>query len=214
MSIVAIFACLSIIGVLRSYSPIPRGDHWHGYLGFYADLLDGKYSVWFENFNEHRPILPRVLCWLDFRYFGGRFVFLIAANLVILCCVIAILIAYLRKLTDNKSTQFVIGAVICIMAVSWLQFFNLAGGWGGAQWFTAMLLPLVAFYCLARAQEQRRFFWLSLVAGFASAWSMGNGILVLPLLLMLALCVGLKTARIAMLAITSAATIALYFCPP
>src|SRR5262245_24035430 len=79
-SIAAVFAILSIVWVFRSYSPVPQDDDWTGYLGFYADLVDGKYSAWFAHFLGHRPILPRVLYWLDIRYFGGRFVFLIAAN--------------------------------------------------------------------------------------------------------------------------------------
>ena len=152
-----------------------------------------------------------MLFWLDIRYFGGRFIFLIAASLVMLCGIIAILIAYLRRLTNEKYTQFIIGAVICITAVSWLQFQNLASGQSGAMFFMAMLLPLVAFYWLARAQEQQHFFWLALLAGFSSAWTLANGILVLPLLAMLALCIRLRLARIATLAIASVATIALYF---
>jgi hypothetical protein len=129
--------------------------------------------------------------------------------LIILCGVIAILIAYLQRLTKEKCTQFVIGATICITAVSWMQLPNLTDGF--SFFFIAALLPLVAFYWLAQAQEKRRFFWFSLLAGFASAWTMGNGLLVLPLLATLALCIGLTPARIAMLAIASVATIMLYF---
>jgi hypothetical protein len=209
--IVIIFAIFSIIGVLRSYSPIPEGDAWGGCLQFYADLLDGNYSAWLAQYEGTRPVLPRMLIWLDIRYFSGRFVFLIAANLIMLCGIIAILVAYLRRLTDEKSTQFIIGAVICVASVSWLQFANLNGGYSGANWFMAMLLPLAAFYWLARAQEQQRFFWLALLAGFASAWTLTNGILVLPLLATLALCIGFKPARIAMLAISGVATVALFF---
>jgi hypothetical protein len=210
-SIVATFVGLAVIGILRSYSPIPIDDDWNGYLGFYADLLDGKLSAWFAEFGGHRLILARVLFWLDIRYFGGHFVFLIAANLVILCGVIAIFIAYLRRLTSERCVQFVIGATICITAVSWQQAQNLTRGFYGANFFITMLLPLVAFYWLARAREQRRFFWLALLAGFASAWNMANGILVLPLLATLALCIGLNPARIATLAIAGVATIAFYF---
>src|ERR1700687_869139 len=143
-SIVAVFASFSIIGILRVYSPIPAYDYWEDYLGFYADLLDGKYSAWFAQYVGHRPILPRVLFWLDIRYFGGRFVFLTAANLVILCGIIATLMTYLRRLTLKQSVQFVIGATICITAVSWLQVTNLVDAHSGASWVMAMLLPLVA----------------------------------------------------------------------
>jgi hypothetical protein len=210
-SIVAIFASFSVIGILRVFSPIPAYDIWEGYLGFYADLLDGKYSAWFAQFVGHRPILPRVLFWLDIRYFRGRFVSVIAANLIMLCGVIAILMTYLRRLTNEQGVQFVIGATICIAAVSWLQVTNLVDAHSGANWFMAMLLPLVAFYWLARAKEQQLFFWLALLAGFASAWTLANGILVLPLLATLALCIRFKPAKIAMLSIAGVLTIALYF---
>jgi hypothetical protein len=211
VSIVAVFASFSLIGILRAYSPIPVFDDWGDYLGFYADLLDGKYSAWFAEYSGHRPVLPRALMWLDIRYFRGRFVFLIAANLVMLCGVIAVLMTYLRTLTNERRVRFVVGATICITAVSWMQATNLTGGHSGALWFMAMLLPLLAFYWLARAKAQRHFFWLALLAGFASAWTLANGILVLPLLAALAFCIGLKPARIATLAIAGVSTIALYF---
>jgi hypothetical protein len=209
--LVAIFAGASMIGIVRSYSRIPEGDDWLGYLGFYADLLDGKYSAWFTQFNGHRPVLPRILYWLDIRYFGGRLVFLITANLVILCGIIAILIAYLRRLTVDLSTQIALGATICITGVSWLQFTNLTIGFDGAQWFTAVLLPLTAFYCLARAQEQPHFFWFALIAGVASAWTMANGVIVMPALTLLALGIRLKSAHVAILAVAGILTIGVYF---
>jgi hypothetical protein len=164
----------------------------------------------------NRPILSRLLIWLDIRYFGGRFVFLIAANFALLCGIIAMLMAYLKRLTNERSMQFVIGATICIAAVSWIQFANLISGNGLSigNFFLALLLPLIAFYWLAQAQKQQSFFWLALIAGFASAGTMGNGILVLPLLAMLALYIGLKPGHTATLVIASALTIALYFHSP
>jgi hypothetical protein len=211
VSIVAIFACLSILGILRRYSSIPNGYDYWDYLRFYSDLLDGKHLAWFAVFADHRPTLPRVLFWLDVQYFGGRFVFLTVANLVILVGVTAIFITYLRRLTNERATQFVIGATICILAISWLHSENLVNGVSGAQYFTAMLLPLVAFYWLARSQEHQYFFWLALITGFAAPWTHGNGILVLPLLAMLALCIGLKRMRVATLVIASVTSTALYF---
>ena len=211
--VVATFVGLMIIGVLRSYLPVPAGDDWVSYLGFYANLLDGKYSAWFAEEFGHRPVLPRVLVWLDIRYFGGHFVLLIAANLIMLGGIIAILITFLRRLTNEQSVQFVIGATTCIAAVSWMQSVNILSGAGLSigNWFMAVLLPLVAFYWLARTQEQRDLFWFALLAGFASAWTMANGTLVLPLLATLALCIGLRPAHIATLAIASVSTIVLYF---
>ena len=211
--VVAAFVGLTIIGILRSYSPIPLGDDWVSYLGFYTDLLDGNYSAWFAQEFGHRPILPRVLVWLDIRYFRGRFVFLIAANFIMLCGIIAILIACLRRLTSESSLQFVIAATICIASVSWMHFADLLSGNGLSigNFFMAVLLPLLAFYWLARAQKQPGFFGLALLAGFASAWTMANGILVLPLLTILALCIGLKPTHIGMLAVASVSATALFF---
>ena len=211
VSVVAGFACFSILGIFRRYSPVPFGYDYWDYLRFYSDLLDGKHLAWFAVFADHRPTLPRVLFWLDVQYFGGRFVFLTVANLVILVSVTATFITYLRRLTSERPTQFAIGATLCIMAISWLHSENLVNVTSGAQYFTAMLLPLVAFYWLARSQERQYFFWLALIAGFASPWTHGNGILVLPLLVMLALCIGLKRVWVATLVIASVATIALYF---
>jgi hypothetical protein len=209
--VVATYVGFTIIGVLRSYSPIPNEiDTWIGYFGFYADLLDGKYSAWFVQHHEHRPILPRVLIWLDIRYLGGRSIFLIAANLIMLCGIIATFIIYLRRLTNERCMQFVIGGTICITAASWLQWENLTLGYLGVQWFMAMLLPLVAFYWLARVKERVHFFWLALLAGVASAGTMANGIFVLPLLALLAVCIGLKPAHIGMLAVLSVTTIVLF----
>jgi len=123
-------------------------------------------------------------------------------------------VCYLRRLTSDDSKRFVICATICIMAVSWLQYINLTIGFDGAQWFMAVLLPLAAFYWLAQSEERLHFFWFALIEGFASAWTMANGILVLPLLTILALCIRLAPARVAMLAFASVLTIGVYFSLP
>jgi len=211
IAIVAVFVGSAIIGIWRVYSPIPMFDDWGNYLGFYADLLDGRYSAWFADYSGHRTVLPRALMWLDIRYFGGRFVFLIIANLLMLGAIVAVLIAGLRRLTPDPRLRLVVGATICVGAVSWLQANNLAGGHAGANWFMAVLLPLLACFALARAKAEPKVFWLALLAGFASAWTLANGLLVLPLLAGFALAIGLNPARIALLAIAAATAIALYF---
>src|SRR5689334_12957817 len=76
LAVTTSFVALTIVGILRSYSPLPVGDDWVSYLGFYADLLEGRYSAWVVQEFGHRPILPRSLIWLDIRYFGGRFILL------------------------------------------------------------------------------------------------------------------------------------------
>lgn len=208
---VVAFVALTVVGIVRYYSPVPIGDYWEGYLGFYADLREGNYWAWVSQFTEHRPVLPRVLYWLDIQYFGGRSVFLIFANLLMLSGVVVVLVAYLRRVADRNAPRILVAATICIIAVSWLQRPNLSSGFYGAQWFMIMLVALLAFYWLARARERPRYFLLALLAGFASAWTMANGILVLPVLVVLAVCIGLQPMRVAVLAIAAVAAIALYF---
>ena len=70
---------LSVIGGVLNYTPVPMMDMWVS-LPFFERLQTGDWRVWWEQHNENRIVLSRVLFWLDISLFKGRGIFLIIVN--------------------------------------------------------------------------------------------------------------------------------------
>src|SRR3974377_1709602 len=64
--VLVVFAILTCVGIARSYRPLPAPDDWHG-LDFFINVSEGNWQAWFAQFLEHRPVLPRVFYWVDFK---------------------------------------------------------------------------------------------------------------------------------------------------
>jgi hypothetical protein len=103
-------------------------------------------------------------------------------------------------------------AVLVVLATSWLQNENLTWAFQ-SQFFLAYWLPLLAFALLAHAQKtgRERSFWLAWLAGVASAGTMANGTLALPLLVIQALVLRLRKRYVGVLLLTTALVLGLYF---
>ena len=84
-------------------------------------------------------------------------------------------------------------------------------GWVGAAEFLAILFPLLGFYCLHRAKENSLWFVAALFAGFASAGTVANGLLVLPIMTAMSALIGLGVRRTLFLAALSTVSFVLYF---
>lgn len=207
------FIATTIIGAVRWFSPVPFWDMWDGTLGFYVERLDGRpWSPFFEQANEHRIVLSKILFWIDYRFFGGLSHFLIAANLALMVALWAALCVASRALMgEHRRLAYLCCALIAIPCFSWLQAENVNWGYQ-SQFYMAYLLPLLAFMSMARwAHDPERTRWLvaSVVLGMLSTITMANGILALPLLVvMLILSSRCTRWSLMVLLVISAATLA------
>lgn len=184
----AYFVVLAIIGSVRSYSPVPFGDMWDGYVQFYMAVSTGDWRQWYSLAGPHRIVFSRIFFWLDMHYFRGLSLLLLAVNGALMVVLWAELYcAASVLLRPRKSLLLIVGSLLLIPIFSWLQWENIT--WGNqTQFFAAYAFPLAALQCLALSIGSTRataWFLSSLLFGAISTVTMGNGILALPLLIVM-----------------------------
>ncbi len=208
---------LSIIGAFNNYSPVPFWDMWAGYLDFFVKSSDGDYWAWLGQHNEHRIVVSRVLFWIDIRMLGGSGLFLIIMNYVLAFLAFVIFFFYTKEALKNDASPIaknLIGAAILILLFSWVQRENF--NWAfQSQFFLAQLLPLLAFYLLHKSHQSsehsQSLFFLACLVGVASAGTMANGVVALPLMILLSVVLRMSSGKILFLVILAASVIAAYF---
>lgn len=216
LAFTVVMMVMAIVGAIRNYSPIPWWDMWGGTLQFYMDVQDKNYSAWWKQHNEHRIVLARLLFWVDYRYFGGRSVFLIAMNYLFAGGAAVVFWRYLRESSKDAPITVEDRAVGLFVAASlflWSQENNFTWGFQG-QFFLAQLLPLSALLLLAEstASPQRSGkYMLACTLGVLSIGTMANGLLALPLMAVLALVLRIGAARVGLIVALSASGFVLYF---
>ncbi len=205
---------LAIVGGVRHYTPVPLGDMWDGFIDFYTKS-DGA-AAWWAQHNEHRITLTKILFWLDLKCFGGTFWFLFAVNYLFVGISGGVFYLILRESRPHKARRQDEGLVALFLG-SWLFFWsqkeNLTWGFQ-SQFFLAYLLPLGAFYNLAKSMGSVRatpYFAIALVLGAASVITMANGVLVLPLMTVFGVVSRQSWRRTVVLIMSTVSLLSLYF---
>jgi len=197
------------------YTPYPEWDMWDGYLGNHEDIFGGDWSAWWAQHNEHRLFLSRLLFFADISWFGGRSVFLLIANYILLALLAGLLqhIAA-ERLGEQRATTA--GILLRLFIVAWLfllcQGENLTWAFQG-QFFFAYLFPLAGLYLL-RQQPAKGFtaaFAGACACGLLAAGAMANGVIALPLMAGFALVTRQGLLRFGILTLLSALVAVLYF---
>lgn len=184
----ALFVLSTIMGAVRWFSPVPFWDMWEHTVHFYTDILDGRWSAFLDQANEHRILISYALFWLDYRVFGGLSIFLIAVNIALMGALWLCLCIAARSLFVEQRRLFMLCCgLLAIPCFSWLQSENI--NWGfQSQFYLAYLLPLASLLCMASWIETPRaashFVWATIFA-VLSAFTMANGLLALPLLVVM-----------------------------
>ncbi|ALO47189.1 hypothetical protein [Pseudohongiella spirulinae] len=221
VSIAMLFALsmlgMAAVGTVIGFSPVPYWDMWGATLGFYMAVADGNHAVWWAQHNEHRIVLSRLLFWLDYAFFGGRSVFLLTANFVIVLTAVATFFVIARQYLHNRESDaplYVATAFLSAWLFQWMQEENLAWAFQ-SQFFLAQLLPLIALYLLSRAANlSTSGIWHFAGACGAGALAMGtmaNGIITLPLMTLYAFITRMSAKRILALAALSVVLLTAYF---
>jgi len=187
---------------------------WDGTLQFYmTEQLKGL-PAFFEQANEHRIILSKILFWLDYKFFGGLSYLLIPINVLLMFLLWGALSVAARYLfRTNRQLTCLASMLIAVPCFSWLQAENINWGYQ-SQFYLAYLLPLAALMSMAIwTHDTRRMPWFvaAIVLGILSTVSMANGLLALPLLIaMLALSGKSTWFRMLSLIIITVVTFALW----
>lgn len=210
----------TLYAVWRHYSPLPFSDQWDGTIGFYMRALQNPWQAFFEQHNEHRLTISRLVFFPDVRYFGGRNLLSLAANLVL---AVLLALTFFRVTTRysalNRASRFALAGLILVFTFSWIQNENFTWGFQ-SQWFAVYLFALLAFHALdlaAQAQtrsdasKSRGLLAASLASGTAAAFSMSSGVLVLPVLIVQAIYQRLRLRDVLLIVAVTAAVWVGYF---
>lgn len=215
--ITALFVLLAVIGGVRGYSVVPYWDMWDGYIDFFTKVSGGDISVWWSQHNEHRIVLTRIFFIIDFYLFSGTGVFLVILNYMLFGLFFTLFYLILNEALEdknNKLAQKSISLLLLIFTFSWLQSENLTWGFQ-SQFVLAQLLPLLAFYLLHKSNVSKisslKYYIFSVFVGIIAAGSMANGILVLPLMTVLAIILSLGWKKVSILLIVSVSVVTAYF---
>ena len=216
ISVVAIINVgLAIYGGIKAYSPVPFWDMWDSYLNFYIQFINGHINVLWQLHNEHRIVLSRLLFILDFVLFNGTGWFLIVINYALVLMVCFVYFRFLKEIVigTNKHIMYALLFFLVIWLFSWIQQENFTWAFQ-SQFFLAQLLPLSALYMLYRSyalHNAKWYFVTACILGFLSIGTMANGILALPLMLIMALLLGKNWKYISVIFFLSIASVLLYF---
>ena len=215
-----LFVLLCALGILNNYTPVPFWDMWGGNVMFYTRLLDGDLGAWWEQHVSHRVLLTKVLFFADNALVGGNNTLLLTAHFVLLA-LIAFWFFLVLRLDDSfslrRTADFAVLMLVIAISFSWIQWRNITWPFQ-AQMFLANLVPAAAFLLLHRAAEPERssssamrLFALSLVVGFASAFTMKNGIFALPLMVVLGLAYRLPIWKVGATVLLAIAMLAIFY---
>jgi hypothetical protein len=209
---VVTFAILMIVGIVIAWEPVPLGDYWVAALELAADVKSGHVSAWFARWAEHRPVLPNVLFWLDVNLFGGHSLLLVLGGLTFAAFAWLLLFCIaLPERTKPGDHRFYIAATLPLLAFSWVQLPNLFSGTGTATQFLVIFFPLATFFAVAKSKESTLSFFVAILSGVASAGTLANGLVALPIATALALALDIGRWRVALLAVISAVSMGRLF---
>lgn len=210
----ALYALATAVSAWRSFTPVPIWDMWIA-LEFYVDVHRGVgWQAWWRLLNEHRLVLAKALFWMEYAWFGGQQVFLIAFNYVLAGCSTAVLAAFFRSRLPGlpRRSQTIAVTLLALWLFSWVQKENLTWAFQ-SQFFLAQLLPLAGFYCLYRTaglHSPPGWFLAACALGVLSIGTMINGVMALPMMVLYALIVRLGWKRTAVLTLLATACVAVY----
>lgn len=178
---------LAVLGGIYNYTAVPYWDMWDGTLGFLLKLQRGEYAVWWEQHNEHRIFLSRLVFWLDSALFGDVYIFSELVNYIFVACSAVFFVLYLRVVYRDRPLPKPWFSIYSLLLFCWIFLWSQADNFYQSfqsQFVLAQLLPLVSFYYFAKSVDERRtgYFCLSLIIGWLAIGSMANGVLALPLL--------------------------------
>ncbi|MFJ3052110.1 hypothetical protein [Pseudomonas nitroreducens] len=215
--ITVIIVVLSIIGGIRSFTPVPVWDMWGPFVGAYKLSDPGGLSGLFSLHNEHRIIISRLLFWVDVYLFRGSTIFLITLNYTLAATAAWTLALIARESSvykQDRSTSLTLVLLATSLCFAWMQRENFTWAFQ-SQFFAAQLIPLVALYLLYKAAQpsanSNSYYWSACIAGILCAGTMANGVIALALMAVVSFVFGMRRWQSVVLIALSAAVSLAYF---
>ena len=181
---------ITIYSVCCFYSAVPSGDVWW----FVKDMSEfkshhiGLNFLWAQH-SEHRLVLPRLILWIDLKYFHFRGVFTIfcsflfqASEALLLC------FAFWRVGKNDLASKLAYAALVFSMMFSSSQIENFVLPFQ-VQFPLVFFMASVSIFLILRHCETPGGNWvamsLGLVAAACGTLSLGSGLLIWPVLVLI-----------------------------
>ena len=175
----------------RSTFAIPYGDQWQAVYEYFQ-FRAGQIGILelFGQSNEHRIFFPRLIMFADLRWFGGRNAFNVVMSDVSQIAHLALLVWMGRGVLVRSFVGWATAAFMTAAMLTGSQYENIY--WGFQSCFVMVFLFASAALAIAAALPSggpmRRTSAMILVAAilcaFVSTFSMANGLLVWPILML------------------------------
>ena len=194
--VIAAFTVVTTVwGTISNYSSVPYWDQWEGFILFYEQWLSqdvDKLALLFSQHNEHRIALPRLFFLLGCTFGSCDNRISIATIYTTQLMTVALFCGFFLKAGGSRKECFgLVLPFLVIASYSWVQKENLTWGFQ-VQFVGVYFWSILSIFALAMINDSgstlkqiAAMFTCILAASFAT-FSMANGILVMPFLILLA----------------------------
>ncbi|MEO9457520.1 MAG: glycosyltransferase family 39 protein [Lentilitoribacter sp.] len=158
-------------------SSFPYWDMWDGNVSFLGQFKrTHDIGLLFQQHNDHRILITRILFMIDEYIFGGNYFSLYIVNILCALAFVLLLWKVIVKIVGFREHQIML-VLLAGISFSLIQKENFAWAFQ-SQFFLAYLLPFAAYYFWAKHLEDNRPLWLTIAIIFLalSMFSMSNGI--------------------------------------
>jgi len=196
--------------IVTTYSALPHWDEW----ALFDHLATGPVSLnwlWAQH-NEHRILVPKIFFLVDVYLFRGTQAFLLTSIFFVQLLQVALLSFSLWTLGGMRGSAWRTGTGLiayCILCPT--QQENLIWGFQLQFVIPAAMATLAILSLLLYHRSPRQWLLpLSICAATLATWSLANGMLLWPLLILAALLLPLRRSTLLVIALFAAANIGLY----
>ena len=193
------------------YTPVPITDNWR-FVAFLPELLRFDVRHYWLQHNDHRIIFPEMVYALDFILFRGHLWFPAAFNIACQFVQLGLMWWLLTRMQLPRAFQLALGAACALFMTSTMQVVSILGSML-VQWHLSETAAALSFLFLWRSARTGRLSSLvvSVTAAVIATYSSGNGMMLWPVLVMMAALLRLPGRRIAGVAAAGILSISAYF---
>ncbi|MDA0782596.1 MAG: hypothetical protein PQ612_08405 [Rickettsiales bacterium] len=184
--ILATLFFLIILYEINSYgSNIPVNDYWEGIkISLGADNKISAVKV-FETQNHHLQLLPKIIYYLNIKFFAGNDFVLKYITIFFVLIQIALLYKMARETLDCSYKRAISFVFITFYSFTPLAIDSFSYGYSGTHWILANLMAVLTLYCFYHRKEKPTLYLpILILSGGIAATSHSTGIMVLPALIL------------------------------
>lgn len=188
-----------------SYTSMPGSDQWSQIDAAMRGVdLASPAWLWAQH-NEHRMVFTKIFCLIDLKFFRGRQIFLLSLIFLVQFLELFLLAWSLQRFGRLRGAAWTAGVgliAFCLFCPS--QWENLIWGFqvhsGLLMLFATLSITAVLLMRQAALQRQWKYLAFALLMALAANYTMVNGILLWPLLIVAGLVLGIRPRALWMIA--------------